>query len=71
MEGAREKNKHLFEKPKVMVARTVNRNSYDPLSACLDTSGLYPSVNIHCVSVLETSDQSRNGAVDEVAECRH
>ena len=37
---SREKNKNLFDLPKILVGADVNRNSFEPLVARLDTEGL-------------------------------
>lgn len=57
LEGPRLKNKDLFDRPKLMVGRSINRNSKDPLAACLDTIGLCPNVHTHCITTLESKGQ--------------
>lgn len=42
-------NSHLFDLPKILVGRKVNRGSLYPLAAQLDTTGLCPDNNIFCV----------------------
>lgn len=61
LEGPRLKNSHLFDISKLMVARSVNRNSRDPLAACLDTVGFCPNVDIHCIVTLESTAQKTDG----------
>ncbi len=54
MEGPRLQNEHLFDLPKLMVGRSVNRNAVDPLAACLDTEGMCPNVDVHCIATWES-----------------
>lgn len=42
-------NSHLFDFPKILVGRKVNRGSLYPLAAQLDTTGFCPDNNIFCV----------------------
>lgn len=46
---------HLFPQPKVIVGRVANRDSTDPLSAHLDTSGLWPDNNVFCICPIEAA----------------
>lgn len=49
LEGPRLENASLFDLPKILVGRKVNRGSLYPLAAQLDTTGLCPDNNIYCV----------------------
>jgi hypothetical protein len=49
LEGARLKNAPLFDKMKLFVAHSMNRDTKDPLAAHLDTTGLCPNVHVFCI----------------------
>jgi 16S rRNA G966 N2-methylase RsmD len=49
LEGPRLENAPLFDLPKILVGRKVNRGSLYPLAPQLDTTGLCPDKNIFCV----------------------
>jgi 16S rRNA G966 N2-methylase RsmD len=49
LEGPRLENAPLFDLPKILIGRKVNRGSLYPLAAQLDTTGLCPDKNIFCV----------------------
>lgn len=49
LEGPRLDNSQLFDLPKILVGRKVNRGSLYPLASQLDTTGLCPDNNIFCV----------------------
>ncbi|BBD58012.1 hypothetical protein NIES2109_07810 [Nostoc sp. HK-01] len=49
LEGPRLENAQLFDLPKILVGRKVNRGSSYPLASQLDTTGLCPDNNIFCV----------------------
>ncbi len=49
LEGPRLENAKLFDLPKILVGRKVNRGTLYPLAAQLDTTGLCPDNNIFCV----------------------
>jgi hypothetical protein len=51
-------NSHLFDLPKVLVGRKVNRGSLYPLAAQLDTTGLCPDNNIFCVLPAQQAGKS-------------
>lgn len=48
---------HLYDLPKIMIGRTVNRGSKEPLVVCLDTIGFCPNNNVYCVSIRNTEDK--------------
>jgi hypothetical protein len=58
MERPRLQNERLFDMPKILVGRSVNRNAVDPLAACLDTEGLCPNVHVHCIVTWESKGTS-------------
>lgn len=45
------KHRDLFEEPKILLNRSVNRDSADPTGACIDTNGFFPNNDLYCVSV--------------------
>lgn len=49
LESSRLKQEALFDCLKILVGRTVNRNSSEPLVVRLDTIGFCPNNNVHCV----------------------
>jgi hypothetical protein len=49
LEGWRPENKALFDLPKLLVARKVNRGSNYPLGAQFDDTGFCPDNNVFCV----------------------
>ena len=51
-------NSHLFDLPKILVGRKVNRGSLYPLAAQLDTTGLCPDNNIFCVLPAQQAGKS-------------
>lgn len=55
LERPREDKKALFDKPKVLIGRSKNRGSRDPLAAHLDTEGYCPNNNIYCICTWEQS----------------
>ena len=42
-------NQELFDLPKVLIGRRVNRNSIEPLAVRLDTVGFCPNMDVFCV----------------------
>jgi hypothetical protein len=53
LESSRLEQAPLFDLPKILVARKVNRGSVQPLAAQLDTTGLCPDNNVFCVLPIE------------------
>lgn len=45
-------NEDLYDQPKIMIGRSVNRNARDPLAACFDTEGFCPNNDVYCVCTL-------------------
>ena len=58
LSSARLKYELLFDLPKVLVGRKVNRGSLYPLAAQLDTTGLCPDNNIFCVLPAQQAGKS-------------
>lgn len=58
LSSARLKYELLFDLPKVLVGRKVNRGSSYPLAAQLDTTGLCPDNNIFCVLPAQQAGKS-------------
>jgi len=46
---ARQSNENLFDLPKILFSRRVNRNSLEPLVVRLDTTGFCPNSDVFCV----------------------
>ncbi len=67
LEGHRASKEWVFDSQKIMVSRSTNRNSLDPLAACLDTIGLCPTKNIFCIVPLSPSNtvQSKHRILEE------
>lgn len=55
LEGARLHNKELFDHAKVLVGRSVNINSEEPLVARLDTTGFCPANDVFCICTIEST----------------
>lgn len=51
----------LFDLPKILVGRDVNRGSIDPLSAHLDTTGLCPDRHIFCLLPVKQARKNNKG----------
>ena len=49
LEGPRLENDRLFDMPKIMVGRSANRGSEEPLAALLDTTGFCPNEHVFCI----------------------
>ena len=54
-------NEKLFDSPKILVARKVNRGSKYPLAAQFDSTGLCPDNNIYCISSAMYADKYTKG----------
>lgn len=58
LEGHRSSKEWVYDSHKVLVSRSTNRNSDDPLGVRLDTTGVCPTKDIFCVIPRPKSEQS-------------
>lgn len=61
LRASREKSKHLFDLPKILVGADVNRNSVEPLVARLDTEGLCPNNHVFCLIPVDQIQKYNKG----------
>ncbi|BAZ16493.1 hypothetical protein NIES4071_83700 [Calothrix sp. NIES-4071] len=61
LEGSRLENAELFDKPKILVSRKVNRSSLEPLAVQLDTTGFCPNDSLFCVLPIGETARCNNG----------
>jgi type I restriction-modification system DNA methylase subunit len=66
LEGLRLDKESLFDLPKILVGRKVNRNSSEPLVARLDTIGFCPNNDVYCVFPVEEIQRYNSGYEDGV-----
>jgi predicted RNA methylase len=51
------KDAKLYDRPKLMVGRSVNRNAVDPIAACLDTTGFCPNNDVYCITTWDAKGE--------------
>jgi len=61
LERPRLENAELFDKPKILVGRNVNRGSAEPLAAQLDTTGFCPNDGVFCVLPIGEAGKHNDG----------
>ncbi|MEZ4673505.1 MAG: hypothetical protein R2932_04585 [Caldilineaceae bacterium] len=49
LEGARLDEEVVYDSEKILVSRSTNRNSQNPIAAILDTTGLCPTKDVFCI----------------------
>lgn len=57
LKRARLRDAVLYDRPKLLVGRSVNRNAVDPIAACIDTTGFCPNNDVYCITTWDAKGE--------------